>query len=68
LRAIGRTALTLASLLIVLAIMLPTASYVLAQQSKAGAIVFHLELYDERGRPLTSLGALSKPRELEVFA
>jgi hypothetical protein len=52
----------------ILAIMLPSASYVLAQQSKAGAIVFHLELYDERGRPLTSLGALSKPRELEVFA
>jgi hypothetical protein len=68
LRAIGRTALTLASLLIVLALMLPTASYVIAQQSKAGAIVFHLELYDERGRPITSLGALSKPAELEVFA
>ncbi len=67
-RAIGRTALTLASLLMILALMLPSASYVLAQQSKAGAIVFHLELYDERGRPLTSLGALSKPRELEVFA
>jgi hypothetical protein len=68
LRAIGRTALTLASLLIVLALMLPTASYVLAQQSKVGAIVFHLELYNERGRPITGLGALSKPRELEVFA
>jgi len=68
LRAIGRTALTLASLLMILALMLPSASYVIAQQSKAGAIVFHLELYDERGRPLTSLGALSKPRELEVFA
>ncbi len=67
-RAIGRTALTLASLLMILALMLPTASHVLAQQSKAGAIVFHLELYDERGRPLTGLGALSKPRELEVFA
>jgi hypothetical protein len=52
----------------ILALMLPTASYVLAQQSKAGAIVFHLELYDERGRPLTSLGALSKPAELEVLA
>jgi hypothetical protein len=68
LRAIGRTALTLASLLMILALMLPTASYVLAQQSKAGAIVFHLELYDERGRPITGLGALSKPAELEVFA
>jgi len=68
LRAIGRTALTLASLLMILALMLPSASYVLAQQSKAGAIVFHLELYDERGRPITGLGALSKPRELEVFA
>ncbi len=67
-RAIGRTALTLASLLMILALMLPTASYALAQQSKAGAIVFHLELYDERGKPITSLGALSKPAELEVFA
>jgi hypothetical protein len=66
--AIGRTALTLSSLLMILAIMLPTASYVLAQQSKAGAIVFHLELYNERGRPITILGALSKPVELEVFA
>ena len=66
--AIGRTALTLASLLVVIAILLPLASYVLAQQSKVGAIVFHLELYDERGRPLTTLGALSKPAELEVFA
>ena len=52
----------------ILAIMLPTASYVLAQQFKVGAIVFHLELYDERGRPITILGALSKPVELEVFA
>jgi hypothetical protein len=68
LRAIGRTALTLASLLMILALMLPSASYVLAQQSKAGAIVFHLELYDERGRPITGLGALSKSSELEVFA
>jgi len=68
LRTIGRTALALSSLLMILALMLPTASYVLAQQSKAGAIVFHLELYDERGRPLTGLGALSKPAELEVFA
>jgi len=68
LRAIGRTALTLSSLLMILALMLPTASYALAQQSKAGAIVFHLELYNERGRPITILGALSKPVELEVFA
>jgi hypothetical protein len=68
LQAIGRTALTLASLLTILALMLPTASYVLAQQFKAGAVVFHLELYDERGRPITGLGALSKPAELEVFA
>jgi hypothetical protein len=52
----------------ILAIMLPTASYVLAQQFKVGAIVFHLELYNERGRPITILGALSKPVELEVFA
>jgi len=66
--AIGRTALTLSSLLMILAIMLPTASYVLAQQFKVGAIVFHLELYNERGRPITILGALSKPVELEVFA
>ena len=66
--AIGRTAITLASLLMILAIMLPTASYVLAQQFKVGAIVFHLELYNERGRPITILGALSKPVELEVFA
>jgi hypothetical protein len=66
--AIGRTALTIASLLVVIALLLPTASYVIAQQSKVGAIVFHLELYDERGRPITSLGALSKPAELEVFA
>ena len=66
--AIGRTALTLSSLLMILAIMLPTASYVLAQQSKVGALVFHLELYNERGRPITILGALSKPSELEVFA
>ena len=66
--AIGRTAITLASLLMILAIMLPTASYVLAQQFKVGAIVFHLELYNERGRPITILGALSKPPELEVFA
>jgi len=48
--------------------MLPTASYVLAQQFKVGAIVFHLELYDERGRLITRLGALSKPAELDVFA
>jgi hypothetical protein len=48
--------------------MLPTASYVLAQWFKVGAVVFHLELYDEGGRPITILGALSKPRELEVFA
>jgi hypothetical protein len=68
LRAIGKTALTIASLLVVIALLLPTASYVLAQQSKAGAIVFHLELYDERGRPITGLGALSKLAELEVFA
>jgi len=66
--AIGRTALTLSSLLMILAIMLPSASYVLAQQFKVGALVFHLELYDERGRPITILGALSKPVELEVFA
>ena len=66
--AIGRTAITLASLLMILAIMLPTASYVLAQQFKVGAIVFHLELYNERGRPITILGALSKPAELDVFA
>jgi len=66
--AIGRTALTLSSLLIVLAILLPLASYAIAQQYKAGAIVFHLELYDERGRPITTLGALSKPAELEVLA
>jgi hypothetical protein len=52
----------------ILALMLPTASYVLAQQFKVGAIVFHLELYNERGRPITILGALSKPVELEVFA
>jgi hypothetical protein len=52
----------------ILALMRPTASYVLAQQSKVGAIVFHLELYDEVGRLLTSLGALSKPAELEVLA
>jgi hypothetical protein len=68
LQAIGRTALTLASLLTILALMLPVASHVLAQQFKVGAVVFHLELYDERGRPITILGALSKPAELEVFA
>ncbi len=66
--AIGRTALTLLSLLIVLALLLPLASYVLAQWFMVGAVVFHLELYDEGGRPLTILGALSKPPELEVFA
>jgi hypothetical protein len=66
--AIGRTALTLLSLLIVLALLLPLASYVLAQWFMVGAVVFHLEFYDEGGRPLTILGALSKPPELEVFA
>ncbi|MFZ8790050.1 MAG: hypothetical protein ACO2OZ_10405, partial [Acidilobaceae archaeon] len=48
--------------------LLPLASYVLAQWFKAGAVVFHLELYDEGGRPITILGALSKPPELEVLA
>jgi hypothetical protein len=31
----------------VLAMLLPLASYVLAQWFKVGAVVFHLELYDE---------------------